>query len=43
MIISVLIIAYHTLLDTLRSHIQCNMDLAVIRPGSRQNPQLYGI
>ena len=29
MVISILIIAHHTLLDTLRSHIQSNMDLAV--------------
>ena len=43
MIISRLIITYHTLLDTFRSHIQCKMDLSVAISLRRQDSQLHCI
>ena len=43
MIVPVLIVAHHTLLDTLRSHLKGQMDLTVCITGCGEDSQFYGV
>ena len=43
MIVSVLIVAHHPLLDTLRSHLKGQMNLTVCITGCGKDSQFYGV